>query len=156
MTNTADDDQQQKTVLYNYDEAIEVISQSLQTATMEVNICADCSTPSITVGVDTVRKALVQLKDRGVKLRYITEITSNNLPYCKELADFAELRHIDKLIGSQLITEKEFIAGAFLQATRHRPRIAYSNVKEIVDQQKCMFDTIWNMAIPGEQKIKEV
>jgi two-component system, OmpR family, sensor histidine kinase VicK len=32
----------------------------------------------------------------------------------------------------------------------------YSNVKEIVNHQQYLFDTLWNKAIPAEQKIKEL
>ena len=36
------------------------------------------------------------------------------------------------------------------------PQLVYSNVKEIVEQQQYIFDTLWSRAIPSEQKIKEI
>src|SRR5690242_4637084 len=35
-------------------------------------------------------------------------------------------------------------------------QIIYSNVKEIVEQQKYLFETLWNKAVPAEQKIREI
>jgi hypothetical protein len=36
------------------------------------------------------------------------------------------------------------------------PQLIYSNVKEVVEQQQYIFDTLWSRAIPSEQKIKEI
>jgi two-component system, OmpR family, sensor histidine kinase VicK len=36
------------------------------------------------------------------------------------------------------------------------PQIIYSNVKDIVQQQKYVFDSLWNRAIPFEQRIREI
>jgi hypothetical protein len=35
-------------------------------------------------------------------------------------------------------------------------QIIYSDVKEIVEQGQYIFDTLWNRAIPAEQKINEI
>jgi hypothetical protein len=32
----------------------------------------------------------------------------------------------------------------------------YSNVREIVEHQQYVFDTLWNKSIPSEEKIKEI
>jgi signal transduction histidine kinase len=36
------------------------------------------------------------------------------------------------------------------------PQLIYSNVKEVVEQQQYIFDTLWSRAIPSEQKIREI
>jgi hypothetical protein len=36
------------------------------------------------------------------------------------------------------------------------PHAVYSNVKEDVQQQKYVFEILWNKAIPAEQKIREI
>ena len=46
-------------------------------------------------------------------------------------------------MGSIILQEKS------LQAT-------YSNVKEVVEQQHFIFDTLWSKAVPAEQKIREI
>jgi hypothetical protein len=38
---------------------------------------------------------LIQFQENGVKIRVVTEITSDNIVYCKKLLDVCELRHLD-------------------------------------------------------------
>ena len=47
--------------------------------------CGDISYPSIIDTTEPVKKAFVDIKNKGVKTRFITEITKDNLHYCKEL-----------------------------------------------------------------------
>jgi len=35
-------------------------------------------------------------------------------------------------------------------------QIIYSNVRAILEQHKYLFETLWNKAIPADQKIKEI
>jgi hypothetical protein len=41
--------------------------------------------PPLAVGLEPVKKAFLDARVRGVHLRYLTEITKDNLSYCKEL-----------------------------------------------------------------------
>jgi hypothetical protein len=34
--------------------------------------------------------------------------------------------------------------------------LIYSNVKEIIEHQRYLFETLWNKAIPAEQRINEI
>jgi hypothetical protein len=45
-----------------------------------------------------------------------------------------------------------------LQQQPMRPiqQVIYSNVKDIIEQQKYVFDSFWNKAIPAEHRIKEI
>jgi hypothetical protein len=36
------------------------------------------------MGIDVFRNALIDIKKRGIRSRYITTITKDNLSYCKE------------------------------------------------------------------------
>jgi tryptophanase len=47
-----------------------------------------------------ITKANYKMKERGVKIRYITEITKENVHYCKELMTFAKVRHLDEIRGN--------------------------------------------------------
>ena len=46
-------------------------------------------TPSLIIEVDAYKKLLLDLKAKGIKLRYITDITKDNIQYVKELLKFA-------------------------------------------------------------------
>jgi hypothetical protein len=55
----------------------------------------------------------MRLKKIGVKIRYITEITQRNLPYCKDLMLTAELRHMDGIKGNfSIVDERDYQATA--------------------------------------------
>ena len=52
-------------------------------ANNRIDACVDYSRPSLAVDIVALKKAFVDAKGRGVKLRYVTEITSDNVSYCK-------------------------------------------------------------------------
>jgi two-component system, OmpR family, sensor histidine kinase VicK len=94
-----------------------------------------------------------------VEFRYVTEITKDNLSYCKEMLKFAEIRHLDGVRGNFEVSDiKEYVAATTLQSANNKPmpQLIYSNVKEVVEQEQYVFDTLWSRAIPSEEKIKEI
>ena len=112
------------------------------------------------MGVEAIKNERFKAKNRGVEFRYITEITRDNISYCKELSKIAEIRHLNGVKGnfevSQNIGKAEYIGTAVLQEAEPIPQLIYSNVKEIVEQQQYVFDTLWNKAIPSQVRIKEI
>jgi two-component system, OmpR family, sensor histidine kinase VicK len=52
--------------------------------------------------------------------------------------------------------KREYIATATLQEIEPVAQLIYSNVKEIVEQQQFVFDTLWSKAIPYEVRTKEI
>jgi two-component system sensor histidine kinase VicK len=121
-----------------------------------MDICADSTWPSVVMGVDVFRKALIDLKKRGVRSRYITTITKDNMYYCKEAMKIGELRHLDDIKGNFSVSEKEYMASATMQEASPLQQVIYSNVKEVLEQQQYVFDSFWNKSVPAEQKIKEI
>ena len=52
--------------------------------------------PPLAITFEPIRNAFLDAKNRGVHLRYLTEITKDNLSHCKELIKIVhELRHLD-------------------------------------------------------------
>lgn len=98
-----------------------------------------------------------KMKDRGVNLRFITEITLDNIHYCRVLAKIADLRHLDGVKGNFGIADGRNYGGGASVLEAHIPtQLIRSNVKAFVDQQQYFFETLWSRAIPAEQKIKEI
>jgi hypothetical protein len=99
----------------------------------------------------------MDIRKRGGKIRASTEIRKDNVRYCKELTKLVdELRHLNGVRGGIAISESEYMATTVLQEARPLTQVIYSNVKEVVEQGQYIFDTLWNAAIPAEQKIKEI
>ena len=105
-----------------------------------------------------LKQAFLRAKRRGVKLRYITEITKDNLPYCKQLLSVvSELRHLDGIKGNFYISESGYLAPAtFHEKGKSASQIIYSNIKEMIDNQKYVFDSFWNKGIPAKYRIREL
>jgi two-component system sensor histidine kinase VicK len=116
------------------------------------------------IGVDIIKNERLKAKSRGVNFRYVTEVTKDNISYCKELSEFAEVRHLNGVKGNFEVSKNgikggkggEYIGTATLQEANPIAQLTYSNVEEIVEQQQFMFDTLWNKAIPFLVRVKEI
>src|ERR671921_2324503 len=102
-----------------------------------IDACFDYPRPYLAVVIIVSKKAFIEAKERGVELRYVTEITYENVSYCKGLINAInvdELRHIDGIKGNFYVNEKEYIAPAtFHHQGKPASHIIYSNVKEIAE-----------------------
>lgn len=127
-------------------------------AKTKIDTCMDSTRPPLAIGFEPIKKSFVEAKNKGVQLRYLTEITNDNLTACKEIMKLVhELRHLDGIKGNFMISECEYIAPTPSQE-KAKPTsiIIFSNVKEIVEHQQYVFDTFWNRAIPADQRIAEI
>jgi two-component system, OmpR family, sensor histidine kinase VicK len=116
--------------------------------------CANSTAPSIAMTI--FRDAYEDMKSRGVKIRWVTDITKDNLRDCKDLMQYAEVRHISCLNENFRVSETEFIAATTTKEGLPIPKLTYSNSKEIVGQKQYIFDILWDKAVPAEQRIKEI
>ncbi|MDQ3977409.1 MAG: hypothetical protein M3264_12875, partial [Thermoproteota archaeon] len=116
-----------------------------------------CASSAATPIVMTAfRDAYKGMKRRGVKIRSVTDITKDNLNHCKDLMQYAEVRHISHLIGNFGVSETEYIVAPTMNEGQPLPKLIYSDSKEMVEQQQNIFDIFWSKAIPAEQRIKEI
>jgi two-component system sensor histidine kinase VicK len=143
-------------VLYGTKNTTNAILEFLSDADTKMDVCADFTWPSVAMGIDVFRNALIDIKKRGIRPRYITTITKDNLTYCKEAMKIGELRHLDGIKGNFAVSENEYMASAKLQEAQLPQQVIYSNVKEVLEQQQYVFDSFWNRSVPAEQKIKEI
>ena len=143
-------------VLYGFEKTTEAIMSFLDSAEVSMNICADYAWPSVAMGVEAFKKGLYDLNARSVQSRFLTDITKDNIEYCKELMQISELRHLDGVKGNFAVSEKGYIASATLQEASLLQQVIYSNVRAILDQQQYVFETLWNKALPAEQRLREI
>ena len=143
-------------VLYGPENTTSAILKFLMDVDTKLDICADSTWPSVAMGIDVFRNALIDIKKRRITRRYITTITKNNLSYCKEVMKNGELRHLDGIRGNFAVSEREYLASATLQEAKLLQQVIYSNVKEVLEQQQYVFDSFWNRSSPAELRIKEI
>src|SRR6266702_1509060 len=145
-------------ILKGTQNVIDAEVQSFSKAQTRVDTYMNYTRPPLAIGLDPIRKAFLQSKDRGIHLRYITEITKENLSYCKELIKIVdEMRHLDAIKGNFMVSESEYVGPLILfEHEKIAPQAVYSNIGEVVEQQQYLFDNFWNQAIPAEERIKEI
>ena len=145
-------------VLHGPEKVIDVALQFTSNAEDKIDACVDHTRPSLIVEIREINEAFHDAKKRGVKLRCITEITAENVSFCKLLATMVdELRHLDGVKGNFYVSERQYIAPAASHEKGKPPsQIICSNMKETVEEQQYIFDTLWYKSISSEDKIKEI
>ncbi|MBA3977495.1 MAG: hypothetical protein H0X50_04775 [Nitrosopumilus sp.] len=63
---------------------------------------------------------------------------------------------MDNAKAGMAVSETEYIATANLQEAKPVPHLIHSNVKEIVEQQQLVFESLWINAIPATQRMREI
>ena len=71
-------------VFYGVDAVINIVMQFLNHTNETVYACDEKARPILTLDILVLKKAFEDAKRRGVKLIYVTEITKDNLSYCKQ------------------------------------------------------------------------
>ena len=63
------------------------------------------------IETEGAKESFLDARNRGIETRFITEITNNNISYCKELIKLVdELSHLDGIKGKFYVNETEYLA----------------------------------------------
>ena len=144
-------------ILYGIEKAVGRGVYFMSNVKERMDICFDHNAPSIVVKIREYRDGYNNIRRRGGKIRAFTEITKDNVAYCKELMKIVDdLRHLDGVKGGIAVSETEYMATTILEEAKPLTQVIYSNVREVVEQGQYIFDTLWNTAIPAERKIREI
>jgi len=142
--------------LYQSD-VINSISDIFYNSQQRVAICGNSRFPSLILSFESIRLAIIDAKNRGIRQRYIFEITKENISYCKELIRLVgkdvQIRHSNHIQANFALNETEYLSSITM---KERHQAIYSNVKEIVDQEGSIFETVWNKLLPAKSRIKEI
>ena len=146
-------------VIYGPDNVINSQLKFFTNSNKQVDICMHYITPPFAIHPETIKNAFVEASKRGVKLRYLTEITKDNIFHCKDLMGIVQdkLRHLDGIKGNFMVSEIEYLAPiGLLEKGEIWYQLIHSNVKALVEHQQHVFNSLWNKAIPAKQKIREI
>jgi len=113
---------------------------------------------SVIFGMPSYREMLTSLQNNKVNIKLLTEITADNLEYCKQfMKDFgAEIRHLKGIKGNFALTTELYIAINTFEEKKPIIELIRSNIKNVVEQNQYIFDTLWKNAIPLEQKMQQI
>ena len=105
------------------------------------------------VAKDSYKKA----RQRGVRIRVITEITRENLFYCKQCLGYIdELRHMDGITHMFGVSERHYLSSRLQYDDPQLTESLFSNVKWFVKEQQYFFENLWKKAIPAKQRFREI
>ena len=166
MTLTSNNSPERTEVIYGSENVLDALLQFVFKS-KTIDSCGDSRAPSLIMEIKEYGKLLIELEKRNIKIRYITDISKDNLDYCKDLMSFnMELHHLEGMKANFSISDSEFMASSTLsqeeeegeaqQSSRPIQQVIYTNVKDIVRQQKYVFESFWNRSIPSEQRFKEI
>ena len=143
-------------IIYGVEEAVGKGIEFMNNVKKKMDLCYDKNAPSIVLDVEEYKNGYISIRNRGGRIRVITEITKDNIESCKKLLNFVdELRHLDNVQGGTAVNEKEYMATNILHESKPLTQVVYSNVSDIVEQQQKFFDSLWKTATPAKQKFRE-
>jgi two-component system, OmpR family, sensor histidine kinase VicK len=144
-------------VIYGEENVIKWVLRTLPTLTKSIYLCGDRHGPSILLLNEQIWQEHIEMHNRGVKQRLITEITKENLSHCKKVMQYLELRHLDGLIGYFSVMDGRLVSStAYGEENKILPHLVTSTVRVFAEQHRYFFETLWNKAIPAKQRIREI
>src|SRR6185295_6656121 len=154
---TSDSKEKKTEVLYGVENAVGRGVSFMKNAVDHMDISFDSRGPSIVIEVEAYKQGYIEILKRGGKIRALTEITTDNVNYCKELAKLVtELRHLDGIKGGIAVNENEYMATTVLEEASPLTQVIYSNEDAMVRQGQYIFDTFWKIATPAQDRIKNI
>ena len=99
---------------------------------------------------DQIRKSLQRAKTNGIRIRFITEIIKGNLSLCKDIMNFAEVRHLDKVIGNFILSDKEYFGQSL--GSNYQANQIHNNDHGMVELQNHIFENLWNNSVSEHDK----
>ena len=150
----------EKAKILHRTEVINVLLDIFSSAANMINICGNSKFPLQLLSLEITKKIILAsaTKNNRTKQRYLFEITKDNIQYCRNLMQIVGydnyFRHSYEIEANFVVSEKQYLGSITLKEP-HQQAI-YSNMKGIVEQYHSIFDTLWNKAIPAEQRIREI
>jgi sugar-specific transcriptional regulator TrmB len=155
---TSSDSEQGTEVWHGTENVVRKSLEIFHSIQNQYDLCIPVKGPDTILSQDRIRNAMHDLKNRGIIIRIITEVTDYNLTSCRELSTIAEVRHLSEIVGSFVIADRIKYGGlADLENVfPYITELIYSNVSSFVKQQQYFFEMLWKKAIPLKQRIKEI
>jgi two-component system, OmpR family, sensor histidine kinase VicK len=122
-----------------------------------ISVCGNSRFPSQLLSLEIIKKTIAA-KNSRIKQRYLVEVAKDNIPYCRNLMDIVaqndNFRHSDEVEANSIVSAREYLGSITLKGP-HQQAI-YSNMKGMVEQQHHVFESLWDRAIPIQDKVTEI
>ena len=140
-------------------QVVNALLDIFSSASNMLNICGNSRFPLQLLSLEITKKAIAA-KNSQTKQRYLIEVAKDNTPSCRNLIKIvahqndSDFRHSDEVEANFVVSEKEYLGSITLKEP-HQQAI-YSNMRDMVEQQHHIFESLWNRAIPIQDRIAEI
>ena len=140
-------------------QVVNALLDIFSSASNMLNICGNSRFPLQLLSLEITKKAIAA-KNSQTKQRYLIEVAKDNTPSCRNLIKIvahqndSDFRHSDEVEANFVVSEKEYLGSITLKEP-HQQAI-YSNMRDMVEQQHHIFESLWNRAIPIQDRITEI
>jgi two-component system, OmpR family, sensor histidine kinase VicK len=140
-------------------QVVNALLDIFSSASNVLNICGNSKFPLQLLSLEITKKAIAA-KNSQTKQRYLVEVAKDNTPSCRNLIKIvahqndSDFRHSDEVEANFVVSEKEYLGSITLKEP-HQQAI-YSNMRDMVEQQHHIFESLWNRAIPIQDRITEI
>jgi two-component system sensor histidine kinase VicK len=146
-------------VLYGDQRVNDTLSRFL-TQENGIDLCSDSRTAAQVLEIYKKVSSSDPSNEKEIRMRFLTDINAENIPFFKGLMKIhGEVRHLTGIKTNFAVRNGEYIGIATLkeeQSTQTQSHIMYSNTKGVIEQQQRLFNSLWEKAVPAEQRIKDL
>jgi hypothetical protein len=128
--------------------------QAISKATRGVD-CYLTNDFSTVVDPERLSLKLLDLKRKGLRLRMISDISMKHDSFYRGFVNNFDIRHIDQIACNIILIDgTDFMT--FLTNANNKTSLLRISDKSFVSAQRFLFDTLWSIALPFKEKIKEI
>jgi two-component system, OmpR family, sensor histidine kinase VicK len=141
-------------------QVVNALLDVFSSATSTISICGNSKFLPQLLSLEITKKAIAA-NGKQIKQRYLVDVTKDNTRACRNLMEIVAPQndsnffcHSDEVEANFVVTEKEYLGSITLKEP-HQQAI-YSNMVSMVEQQQHIFDSLWNKAIPIQDRLSEI
>jgi two-component system, OmpR family, sensor histidine kinase VicK len=141
-------------------QVVNALLDIFSSASNTINICGNSKFLPQLPSLEITKETIAAKSRRIRRQRYLVEVVKDNISSCRNLMkivaqnDSNFLRHLDEVEANFVVSEKEYLGSITLKEP-HQHAI-YSNMSDMVEQQHHIFESLWNKAIPIQDRIAEI
>ena len=144
-------------VLYGLDNIQRRVLEDFSQVKEELDGCVEHSEVAMNISIDAIWNGFVQLKKKGVRLRAVVKVTADNISHVKKLMELFEVKHLTGVRSNfGIIDRKRCLLHSISHEDQPLSHARFTNAKALVEAQYFLFKTLWNNAIPAQEKIREI
>jgi hypothetical protein len=146
-------------LILGYENNRKAITDFIRNAETGINIVTDAVQPIAGSKIFWMDTEIQDARNRGVRVKQISDITHENLASCKKLmARIDELRHLAGVRVVFAVSDREFIAMVPTMAPREEMTTQFiqSDSESVLAYKQHIFETLWERATPSHIRFDEL